>query len=1046
MKIIKLLQNKTFITLTAVALAVVIVAVSALAIMIPSYTSWKAGYDAAMQDREHQKYLQSLPLELVGISAALADNVVYYDNGKAAPANSDFDVTAHYTEKGKEFDEILKPGAFEIAVPDDFARSGGTVAVSYAFTPDAKEGEAATPEPVVKTAEVACSLEKVVPVSVVMTERPYRVTYSDAMSFDSDGLAAEVKFNDGSTETVTHREFTAGEAKLAAGTASVTVNWRRGGTELPLSVPVTVVAAQDYKDGYVISLKAEGTVYLAEGALTSTAEPVVRATYDNGNRLLLTADQYQVSGNTERATFTKKCLLSVFLKNNPAIFYRTAAIVRSGIEAESATLTGAESAETEEFIYDGNGYVSAGTVTAVTPQKGAKINFVLSSGSVAKPDLSMRVAVKSADVCLADVMTMKVNGRTVVIPRAATVSAPEGADGKTVFSQVSLPSAVLNKNAANSVEFAFNGDAASELVIDSILLEAGYRGEFYSSTEAYLVAQSAGGSATAEFDNEMVKSWGTVSGKPYGHSICSDGTYLYIAATTYSSPLRSIKVQKYDPATNTVVAASTDTETAATEATAGITYYDDKIIVYMADGRKMYVDVDKFTDGCVFKEYDGFVFEGLETAVLKDVYYNSAKQTFAVFAGGSVYLYGKDMQLLTSFATAGDTGTARRVTGSAEYIYVSYTKDGQYSPVVRIYDWNGNAKGRLIVPVAADFLTSGGVNDLTKTNVQGMAVVNGDFYAILLKFGAGNGGDASAYIKIRMPEISEELEPDLTFGEYLTACGDANAAPAFTASPSTGNIGQIPDTSGYAMGGVSDGKYLYLATNKNGNSTTVIHKVDPATYTIVAASLPFSVGSAVAATDNSRLFIKDGTLYCVAGDVFSISLAKFGARCELSKDDKMTALLSDGANVLKSAYWNGAAGKFAVMTAAGKLTIIDGEGKRIGEETSLARAGYTASSVYGDENYIYVSYKNNFQPVLPIDVFTWDGVKVRTLEIPGIDLGTYVAADGKTPQNNYNIQAVYTHNGQLHASVCTWTNASSTVPTAYYDWTLKADLSVLYTA
>ena len=75
------------------------------------------------------------------------------------------------------------------------------------------------------------------------------------------------------------------------------------------------------------------------------------------------------------------------------------------------------------------------------------------------------------------------------------------------------------------------------------------------------------------------------------------------------------------------------------------------------------------------------------------------------------------------------------------------------------------------------------------------------------------------------------------------------------------------------MGGASDGEYLYFANNRDGNAATVISKVDPTDYSMVATSAKFSVSESVSQTDNSRMFVKDGTLYVVAGDVFSIALA-----------------------------------------------------------------------------------------------------------------------------------------------------------------------------
>ena len=100
-------RNRKFLSVLIIVVALTVCIVGALAFMIPSWTSYKSYYDAAVAEREHQKYINSLPLELVGITASLGDGVEYYDNGRAAPNADDFEVMAHFTEKGQSRDELL---------------------------------------------------------------------------------------------------------------------------------------------------------------------------------------------------------------------------------------------------------------------------------------------------------------------------------------------------------------------------------------------------------------------------------------------------------------------------------------------------------------------------------------------------------------------------------------------------------------------------------------------------------------------------------------------------------------------------------------------------------------------------------------------------------------------------------------------------------------------------------------------------------------------------------------------------------------------------
>ncbi len=99
-KIASMFKSKKFVSWLAVGIASIVVVSSVLGIMLPSYFSWKNYYDAIIGEREHQKYLQTLPLECTGLSAELSDSVTYYANGRARPRAEDFNVTAHFTEKG----------------------------------------------------------------------------------------------------------------------------------------------------------------------------------------------------------------------------------------------------------------------------------------------------------------------------------------------------------------------------------------------------------------------------------------------------------------------------------------------------------------------------------------------------------------------------------------------------------------------------------------------------------------------------------------------------------------------------------------------------------------------------------------------------------------------------------------------------------------------------------------------------------------------------------------------------------------------------------
>lgn len=168
----KLKISRRMITLIVGIGCAVIAVVVALSLMLGSYGSWKGYYNTLIEEREHQKYLDSLPLEFTGISAALADGVVFYDNGTADPEAYDFTVSANFTEKGREFSRKLSLGDYSIEVPDDFADHGGAVTVSYTWQPEKAEDAAEDdplPDPITKTTQVNISL-------VAPDETVYKVT------------------------------------------------------------------------------------------------------------------------------------------------------------------------------------------------------------------------------------------------------------------------------------------------------------------------------------------------------------------------------------------------------------------------------------------------------------------------------------------------------------------------------------------------------------------------------------------------------------------------------------------------------------------------------------------------------------------------------------------------------------------------------------------------------------------------------------------------------------------------------------------------------
>lgn len=969
--------------------------------------------------------MQTLPLEIKGLTAELNDNVVYYDNGKASPKNSDFSVVAHFTEKGRDFDEILQPTVFDIDVPAGFATEGGTVRVVYEWTPPADENEAGgeeeaeTPEPQVLTADVECSLEDVVPVSITARNAPYRVYYPDDMAFDTAGMTASVSFNDGHTEAVDASELHAGAEPLVAGAKNVRVTWSRGGTEISFDYPVTVVRSADYTPGTIRSVAVEGTCYISDGDPISDARLNVRASYDNGNRFIIDKSQYTVTGNTDIASFGKKCLILVTLDSDNDITARAVGTVRSGVEAEALTYSGSSAIDT------------ADETTYVVVQKGAACTATVKSATVAKPVLSLRMAADGdgEDIALADNVKIAVNGRSVTIPSSAKITADGG------FYDVDVADIMLEAVSDNAISFEFFGDSVGKFKIDRIGFAAGYKGKFYANTVEYLV-DSAAENANVKYNAGFFRDWSITGGMTFGGGLCTDGKYLYAVCKSASSQ-GTVKVAKYDLGTGDLLSVSAPTDEAhmMDNTALGITYYDGKVIVYAGDGTKMYVDAASFDNDCTFAPYDGFAFKGLENAALKDVYYNEILQRFAVLSGFNVYICDAESNVVSSFyLDEADKANTYLITGNDDHVFVNYSLNGRYIPLVYVYDWNGNYIGKQSVNVSTDFLADNGVYIFGETCVRGIAEIDGSLYASLTRFNQKDANNSTCILRLTMPDIEDNMEYDFTAAEAVDASARIDRPVLFATTPTVGELGAITEAKGLSKGAVAYGEYIYYAAEISfSNPACLIYKVRASDNRVVACSgeNSFSMTGDYAA----RLFVKDGRLYAVSGDIYSIALSDFADGCLLEKDDAMTSFVKDaiGQDVrLQAVCYNADSNKYAVITADKNVLLIDGNGD--GEVKNVASGQNNVSSVCGDRYYFYTSQLVSGASEMYIDVYDWNGDKVLTAKACDIGLG---------PDNSiYHVSSIYMLDDRLHAVLNYY--GPVTGNRMVYDRTLGAVLDLLY--
>ena len=1017
-------SRKAVMTLLTVAAIIAGIGASA-GIIVPSYLEWKEYYDRAEEEKEYQEYLNSLPLEFLGISAELSDSVSYFDNGKANPQPEDFTVTAHFTEKGKNFDEILMAADYSIDVPDNFALDGGTVTVSYTYTPVVGEEEDPK-DPITKTASIEIKLIDVIPSSIRVISDPYRVYYQEGMTFEKEGMEVEIIYNDGSTRILDSSEINVDTTTaLTTENQTIKIGYELGDISLSTDLDISVVKEADYDEGSILSIEVTDFDSINEGSIVSDLKLNVRGEFTSGNRIMLNEDQYSVSGNVERATFTKKCIVTVASTENANIVTRFSIKVINGLEAENSSTPELTTKTVDGYNSSFNGdLVSVGNVSGIEVDKEISLTFNLNASTLAKPKLYLRASNRnftrdenqnyvSNDLYLKDVMKIEINGREVLVPndlklsKYKTLSANEF--DKYVFETILVPSLVLN-NGDNTVTLTFNKDA--KLFIDSLYFENGENATYISSSSD-LIVNSAMQNQNSEMVASTVVDWNVIEG--YAHGLCTDGRYIYMVHTSYSNSLRPVWVSKIDPENSEIIATSQRMEEITTEDYAGISYYDGKVILLKSDGKMLAADVETFSSETVFTDYSGLVFEGSENTLFKDLFYSESRKVYATLSGNSILLFNENFELSNTISVPNDLGNVKRLTADNNYIYVLYSSNGLYEPNINIYDYDGNFVGRTRIPIILGDLNTPYPEN---SSVQGIVMYGDDLYVTISRWNKnGVNSDGFKLLKLSVPDISDDIEAELNFGEYLNACTDASVEPKLTATPLSGAYGQVEtNLSGtiYSMGVVSDGEYVYYAVNGGGNSNATIIKTT-ISGDFVTKSATFSCNTAGTAGDNARLFIKDGKLYMIGyPDIYSIDLDRFDNNCTLNKDEEID--LSVPYDNPFAAYYNDNKNLTFILSRSKKVYLKNNDGSNK-ELFTPTYSGMNASSLFGDDNYLYVSYSVNSQGVLPIDVYTYEGVKVRTFTISGINLGKN---DEGTANVNYNIQCVNQVDGRLYATVTTW--------------------------
>lgn len=1054
------ITRKLLKTITGIA-AGVVVASTALGVMIGSYTTYMDYYNKAQEEKAHQKYLNSLPLELLGIDASLKSGVAYYDNGRANPTADDFQVIAHFTEKGKDFDSILQSKDFSITVPETFKESGGTIQVSYTYTyeEETKEADSSSesgesssesseetptePKTITKTADVAISLTAVKLDRLVLLENPYRVYYSDAMAFDKSGMKVKAIYNDGTEKEVDIDTITIEtEGLLKEGEESATVSYQEGDDKISLDVPVTVVKESEYSDGNIVSLETEGTTILNEGDLLSSAHVAVRAKYGNGNRLIVDPSTYSITGNVENASFMKNCILTIAV-NTPdgsVLETRTAVKVNTSKKATETKVGGTEKTVTGRI----NG--AKEEKESVVIEGGDSFTYTLNVPYVAKTDFTIRLAnIANKAISLGKSLALSVNGIDIALNNSTMI---EGTNGVYDLNDIILPDLVL-KAGLNTITFTVI-DNKESIAISQFDMFTMYQGQLITSLDDYM-GEVASKNEIFNADLSRPVEWNNGSYGAYSHGLCTDGTYLYSTFSGWSSGNRALSVRKFDAETGNVIATSAKTGVDYVESCAGITYYDGKLILFHNGGGMSYMNVSDFVDGAKFTDcVEGeeiLPFEGMKGKTIRDVYYNSGLERFAVLEGTNIIIFDKEFKQVKTFGSRieGNYGSITRMTGTSRYILVNYSVNGNNNPTIAVYDYEGTRVGQFRIPNTVDDMGGEEYLPVPKSmNTQGITYLNGTFYFSILRFSQGAGySDANCIMAAKLKTIDEKVVSSFSFGEYISACGEDYAVTT-TANPVTSSdYGAISGTSGWHMGMATDGKYIYASASVGGNYKTKIYKLDPSTFELLESSaafdtlLPKGEDGKNLSDDNSQLMVKDNKIYTfIYPDddhcrVVSLSLDRFDNGTPV--EEKLPFEGQTEARV-RSCYYSEVTSQYAVIDDNKKLYLFNEEGAKVSSAISLkGYSGMSVASITGDDKYLYVSYRQNNQASLPVETYTLSGEYVGVTPVPGITLGN--KSDGKA--RGYNIQSMVCFDGDFYAGVCTWEENQTP-----HIWKLSVDSSV----
>ena len=266
---------------------------------------------------------------LVGLSKAeLKESIEYFDNQKALPQISDFNLYGIFkpNDGGEEFEHLLDLNKFEyeFSFPSTFYLKGGKIS----FT--CQEW----------TTSITLSLTPVKLTGIEIVNNPYTVTYSINSTFDSSGLKVSEVYNDGTRKNIDLSKLTFSKTTLVLDDKEVVISYKGGSTTYETKLPIRVV--ENVVDGNIVSLRQLDSVdpyaYVNNGKTLSNATfSGILGVYESGNSKAVSKSDLNILNGTEIAVLGKKHVLDLELKTNADARIVLPVCVRYTFQAESYT-------------------------------------------------------------------------------------------------------------------------------------------------------------------------------------------------------------------------------------------------------------------------------------------------------------------------------------------------------------------------------------------------------------------------------------------------------------------------------------------------------------------------------------------------------------------------------------------------------------------------------------------------------------------------------------------------------------------------------------